>query len=536
MSQIDDFYSKMESDKNYVDNFVLETHEGTKRLKEKFHLNASQERNNYIEKKIIDYNNSLEAIKNEMKLRFSQLMPRDRSLEYEKELDRIDNYINLVKLDLDISSSFKLNISFVLSSIQDDSSLDDLNLAISKFIDLFHQYDISLSIEDFKYTMFTEEYMKSFFSHADQETFKKVFEKIFFTCPDLKMQLKMNLVDIISKYQKKLDQFVLLRKKELYEKYSVTSSDVVSKYISYRGEIGQRIAMDEYYNTKLFLDSKKKIDDYMDNSPIREKNYNLFSTIKYSDLDDVKKKSFNDSIMDFYLTLNELKKYYRYEFIIKDLIERYKNKDSVKNEFLSKKKEIEKEEKTRLSIYKDYLKACGIGLFSHRNPDKIKDCMLKMNDQVKKLNQLYSEFNDIEITYYLSSINSSASIYDLFMISLKSFPFLEKCFLNKEEFMDEPFPKVIDDFFRFLYNPNNSILRKINVFTDYDLVDVIASKYRLLNLNVPDDSIQPETIDSTLESLRFINLVQNVENSNISFSTIFVLCRIKDILKNDEDS
>ena len=536
MSQIDDFYSKMESDKNYVDNFVLETHEGTKRLKEKFHLNASQERNNYIEKKIIDYNNSLEAIKNEMKLRFSQLMPRDRSLEYEKELDRIDNYINLVKLDLDISSSFKLNISFVLSSIQDDSSLDDLNLAISKFIDLFHQYDISLSIEDFKYTMFTEEYMKSFFSHADQETFKKVFEKIFFTCPDLKMQLKMNLVDIISKYQKKLDQFVLLRKKELYEKYSVTSSDVVSKYISYRGEIGKRIAMDEYYNTKLFLDSKKKIDDYMDNSPIREKNYNLFSTIKYSDLDDVKKKSFNDSIMDFYLTLNELKKYYRYEFIIKDLIERYKNKDSVKNEFLSKKKEIEKEEKTRLSIYKDYLKACGIGLFSHRNPDKIKDCMLKMNDQVKKLNQLYSEFNDIEITYYLSSINSSASIYDLFMISLKSFPFLEKCFLNKEEFMDEPFPKVIDDFFRFLYNPNNSILRKINVFTDYDLVDVIASKYRLLNLNVPDDSIQPETIDSTLESLRFINLVQNVENSNISFSTIFVLCRIKDILKNDEDS
>ena len=122
------------------------------------------------------------------------------------------------------------------------------------------------------------------------------------------------------------------------------------------------------------------------------------------------------------------------------------------------------------------------------------------------------------------------------MISLKSFPFLEKCFLNKEEFMDEPFQKVIDEFFRFLYNPNNSILRKINVFTDYDLVDVIASKYRLLNLNVADDSIQPETIDSTLESLRFINLVQNVENSNISFSTIFVLCRIKDILKNDEDS
>ena len=512
MTLIDDFYSLLESDKNYVDNFVLETHEGTKRLKEKFRINASLERNSYIERKIIYYENSLEYIKDEMKNRFSRLMPRDRSLEYEKELDKIDAYINLVKLDLDISSSFKLNISFVLSSIQDDSSLDDLNSALSKFLDLFQQYDISLSIDDFKYTMFTED------------------------CPDLKMQLKMNLIDIISKYQKKLDQFVSSHKKELYEKYSVSSSDIVSKYISYRDEIGHRIAIDEYFNTKLFLDSKKKIDDYMDNSPIREKNYNLFTTIKYNDLDEVKKNNFNDSIMDFYLTLNELKKYYRYEFIIKDLIERYKNKDSVKNEFLSKKKEIEKEEKNRLSIYKDYLKACGIGLFSHKNPDKMKDYMLKMNDQVKKLNQLYSEFNDIEITYYLSSINNSASIYDLFMISLKSFPFLEKCFLNKEEFAGVSFPNVIDEFFRFLYNPNNSILRKINVFTDYDLVDVIASKYRLLNLNVSNDSIQPENIDSTLESLRFINLVQNVEKSNISFSKISILCRIKDILKNDDDS
>ena len=536
MTLIDDFYSLLESDKNYVDNFVLETHEGTKRLKEKFRINASLERNSYIERKIIYYENSLEYIKDEMKNRFSRLMPRDRSLEYEKELDKIDAYINLVKLDLDISSSFKLNISFVLSSIQDDSSLDDLNSALSKFLDLFQQYDISLSIDDFKYTMFTEEYMRSFFSHTDQENFKNNFEKIFFTCPDLKMQLKMNLIDIISKYQKKLDQFVSSHKKELYEKYSVSSSDIVSKYISYRDEIGHRIAIDEYFNTKLFLDSKKKIDDYMDNSPIREKNYNLFTTIKYNDLDEVKKNNFNDSIMDFYLTLNELKKYYRYEFIIKDLIERYKNKDSVKNEFLSKKKEIEKEEKNRLSIYKDYLKACGIGLFSHKNPDKMKDYMLKMNDQVKKLNQLYSEFNDIEITYYLSSINNSASIYDLFMISLKSFPFLEKCFLNKEEFAGVSFPNVIDEFFRFLYNPNNSILRKINVFTDYDLVDVIASKYRLLNLNVSNDSIQPENIDSTLESLRFINLVQNVEKSNISFSKISILCRIKDILKNDDDS
>ena len=536
MIQIDEFYNEISEEKKYITDYVLEIHEGTKRLKEKFYLNACKERNNYIQNKVSDYNNYLVSIKEEMKIRFSRLMPRDCSLEYEKELDKIDAYINLVKLNLDIPSSFKLNISFILSSIQDNSSLDDLNSALSKFIELFNQFNISLSISDFKYTMFTEQYMESFFSHTDMESVKDVFEKIYFTCPDIIMQLKMNLIDIIKKYQKSLDQYVMSYKKDLYDKYSVNSSDVVSKYISYRAEVGRRIALDEYYNTKLFLDSKKKIDDYMENSPIRVKNYNLFSITDYNELDDVKKKNFDESIMDFYLTLNELKKYYRYEFIINDLIERYKKKDSVKNEFLSKKKEIEKEEKVRGTLYKEYLKACGIGLFSHKSPDKMKNVMLKMNDQIKKLNQLYSEFNDLEITYYLSSLNDSASVYDLFMVSLKSFPFLENCFLNKEEFMNDSFPKVIDEFFRFLYNPNNSILRKINVFTDYDLVDVIASKYRLLNLNVTNESIKPETIDSTLESLRFINLVQNVERSNISFSDISILCKMQDILKNEENS
>ena len=96
--------------------------------------------------------------------------------------------------------------------------------------------------------------------------------------------------------------------------------------------------------------------------------------------------------------------------------------------------------------------------------------------------------------------------------------------------------KVIDEFFRFLYNPNNTILRKINVFTEYDLVDVIASKYRLLNLSITKDLIQKETIDSTLESLRFINLIQNVDSSNYSFDKIDVLCKMQEIIKSREES
>ena len=39
--------------------------------------------------------------------------------------------------------------------------------------------------------------------------------------------------------------------------------------------------------------------------------------------------------------LNELKKYYKYEFIVDDLLKRYKDRESAKSSFLVKKKEIE---------------------------------------------------------------------------------------------------------------------------------------------------------------------------------------------------
>ena len=43
---------EIETNVNHIDNFPLETNDGTKRMKEKFHKNAVKERNLYIEKEI----------------------------------------------------------------------------------------------------------------------------------------------------------------------------------------------------------------------------------------------------------------------------------------------------------------------------------------------------------------------------------------------------------------------------------------------------------------------------------------------------
>ena len=524
---------KMEIDRNHIDHFVLETEEGTKRMKDKFHRMACEQRNDYIENQKKIYSLYLSEIRNEISKRLSNQIPKDKNDSYTKDLLEVDRYLDLVILDSDVSSSFKLKIDYIIASITEDTSLEELNAILDSFIRKFKEFNIVLSIQDFCYTMFTERYMTSFFEKNEFVFLKGVFEKIYYACPDIILQLKRNLYYIVQKYQKELSNSVLSLKNSLFEKYHVSSSNVIDHYVEARFDVGNKMAMDPYNNSKVFLDGKKKISDYLDGSPVREKNYDSFTSVKYSSLTNIDKDNYNSAMMSFYVTLNELKKFYHYEFILKDLLERYQNKDSVKNNYLSKKKEIEKEEKVRLSLYKNYLKACGIGFLARKNDTKMNDLMLKMNEQIRKLHNLYLELDDLEITYSLISLNDSASIYDLFLKSLKSFSFLEKSFRNNEYFMENSLEENINQFIKFLFNPNNNFLRKINVFSEYDVTEVLAEKYRLLNINVTKEMILPDSIDATLDSVQFINLIQNIERSKISLSEISILCQFQDILSSN---
>lgn len=532
----DDVLKLIEIDKNHIENFPMETEEGTKRTKDKFHRNAVLDRNSYVQKQQIIFQKFSIDIENEMVQRIKQMMPQDKSEEYDASLKEVDQLLDLVILNTDISNSFKLGLDYILSGINNESSLENLNEVIKQFIERLSEVNVVLSIDDFKYTMFTEKYMSSFFRNSSTELMKEVFEKIYFTCPDIKMQLKMNLEYILEKYKDKLDKYVISLKDKLFLDHQVNSNNIIEKYTVVRYQSGSAIATDEYYNTTLFTENKKKIADYLPDSPARVKNYNMFaSNNNYDALNEDEKNRYNSSIMSLYLTLNELKKYYRYEFILKDLLERYKNKDSVKAQYTAKKKEIEKEEKTRMSIYKEYLKANGIGFLAKKNDVKIKNSMLKMNEQIRKLHSLYEEYRDLEITNQLNQLSQSASIYDLFSIALTSFPFLEKMF-EKEEFKEQTLKENMNEYFKFIYNPNNSVLRKINVFADYDIISVVAEKYKLLDLEVTKEMINPDSIDATMDSVRFINLIQNIEKSSISLNQIDELCKMKEIIAKKENN
>ena len=524
----------------HINNFQLESAEGTKRTKAKFRTLAISQRNNYVKKQIEEFSDLKLKLLDEIKNRYNSLMPINNTSTFNSMESNVKNLFELVIFNSCMSDSFKLGLDYYLAKLSNETSLEDFNSILNDFINKFNEYGIQLSIDDFKYTMFTEKYMLSFFDNSSFDELRNVFEHIYFKCPDIKLQMKMNLSFIISKYSNKLSNIVKKKIEDKNSELGTNKDDYLNKYLNARIELGTKESQDEFINTNLFLDGKYKIDDFLDTSPMKNKNYELFIEGAFDGFDSIVKDRYNSSLLDLYLTINELKKYYTYEFIIKDLLQRYKNKDNVKNDVANKKKEIDKAEKERIKYYHSYLKASGIGIFAFKNEAKRNDAMLKINETVKNLNKLYEEYKDLTMTNNLNSLNESCTIYDLFMISLTSFTFIEKCFVNKEEFVGE-LSDIVSDYLRFIYNPINAFIRKVNVLIDFDIANIITEKFKILDLTITDAMLSSDGIDATIDSLKTINLIQNVDKSNISFNDIKVLYDMNQILNlyndnHEEDS
>ena len=531
-------------DKNYIESIELSTDTGTKRMQATFHKNAVNERNNYIYKQKEVFEFYKENVLKILHDKISKKLPKSKTSDFNDEQQKILNLQDIVQyINPNMSDSFKLGFTYLISLINDEVSLEQLNCIINDFISKFKNIGIILTKDDFNYTMFTEKYMIKYFENINlnEEDFsvkmKECFDDIYWECPNMITHLKMCLQHITSKYSKELKECTKNIIEEKLKEENLKQENVIEEYIQKREKLEELISKDEYLNLNLFLENNKNIDDYLENSRIRIDMFNEFHpNHDYNSMDDEDKLTYNQSILELYNTLKELKEYYRYENIINDLITKYKNKTTTNNLYEQKEKEISNEEKTRIKIYNDYLKANTKGLFRPINKKKVKLLKLKMNDHIKVLDQLYSELFEMETEVNLEKNgNDATTIYELLIISFSSFYYLEKE-MNKllEGDSNRTLKDEIESYIRFIYSPHNIFIRKINAFTDYEIEDIIADKYHLLGLNINKEDITSENIDNTMTKIEFIALIQNINNSEISIEDIRLIKEFLEI--NNQNS
>ena len=547
---MDKINSLISIDKDHITNFVLETESGTNKVREKFHEKAVSDRNEYCIKQIKLFTRYRNAVLSIMKDKAMSLMPQDKTQDYEVSKNLVSSlYDAVIKSNKYLDYSFKMGFSSIIEKIDDGISLSVLNNCLKEYISKFDAMNIKLSLDDFSYTMFTRKYMEEYFKSSkdnDEElsnNMRRVFDSIYWECPNLSYQLRLNLIDILDKYKKEIGIYLDSNTTKLLHSFECNDINIVNKYIDERIKLGITKASDPYYILNSFLDGTRNIDDYLVGSEAREKNYNTYCNGNYNDLSDSDKTKFNDACKDLFTTLVLLKKYYRYMPIINDLLKKYPDKDKNITEAKANDKELDASNKNRIKIYNNYLKANGVGFLAKYNPNEIKANKVKINEEVKKYSELYNKKLGYDISVNLDKfINESSSMYDLFMTAASSFDYLVKqlkLICSKEEDNEFDLDKEINLFFRFLYNPSNEFLRKIPCFSGNKIEDIVSEKYKLLGLNINSTDISKAQLDDTMSTITYINLIQNVNSSTLSLEDMNFICKANSIepieIKEEEE-
>lgn len=521
----------------HINTFKLELESGTKKMKEKFHKSVVKERNEYVEEQIKKFNKYQVEVYRLLKLRVNSLLPSDKSNHYDSLKKNIEKEKQIIVFNnSDYSSDFKLGIFKLISSIDinDDVSLNTINNTFLNIIKIFEDASIKLTISDFTYSMFTEKYMHVFLDNIEknnrfEEVMKKCFDSIYWECPDIIKHLKLNFWSLLEKYEEKLKIYTDTVSYQLLQKTGYDKNSLIDKYLGNVNKYNLEVSRDEFYNLDSFLSKKKNVLDYLDDSATRVKNLNQFVIDgEFKDIEDSSK--FYDNMVELAHTLSVLKLYYRYEFIIKDIQDKYSKKDANKSVFSNKLKEVNTEEGKRMKIYNDYLKACGKNLFHKVNEEKIKSNKLAINEEILKLDTLYNELHDLEIVELINKkVNSTDSLYDLFSLSYESYYYLEKMF--NEHFKDSDdysFEEELNKYFDFIYSPYNDFLKKINGFSMVDVSNVITDKYRLLGINVTNDNISVDNLDSFMDSVNYVKFIDDILKGDLSFDDINVIVKFRE--------
>lgn len=522
MSKITEISRAIEIDKNHINNFPLESEVGTKRMKENFHKNAVIQRNNYVKQQQDIFNLYTKQVYKEMKSRVDKYFPSNKNAFYDGEKKKMLEIKDAIKFtNKYLDSSLKLELLPLISSIKDDTeiSLDNINSTIEKFISKFLEAGVSLSVNDFSYSIFTYKYMGDYFNKDNNVNLKDSFEAIYWECPHFLKHLKLNLWNIIDKYKKELDSYSDKLMNEKLCNLNLDKNSILKFYNDNMQKLEIDIRRDPYINLNVFLDKKRNVSDYLEDSSIRKNNFNFFvSSNDFDSLSETEKAKYYLEILDLAKTLPILKVYYRYEFIINDLKEKFSKRNENKNLYENKLKEIKKEESKRSKLFSSYLKANGIGFLAKYDEKKISVSKLQMNEEVLKLYGLYNELHELEIIYKMNKyISDISSLYDLFMLAYSSYFYLEKMFSDK--FTEDDNFSINDEFikyFDFIYDIDNVFLTKINGFVDYDITEIVAEKFKLLELKLDKTSIDKDTIDSTIDTVNFIRLIKDIMDGSLS--------------------
>lgn len=461
----------------------------------------------YIQKNETKYEGELELIKAEIKKRYDKIT----NIEVKKLKDVDIDYSIIKILNKQSSSYVKMSLDINLYKLKRfyNGNLTEVNTIILDIIESFKKVNIALTINDFIYTNFVTEYMKVLLTNSNNLTkIYAVFEQIYWKCPEVITQITLNFNHLYYKYEKKINNFYL---KE-YQNQNI--NDYLDNYKRNILENDNIKHHDAKYFIDLFLNKELVINEF--------KQVNINKTMSELVIDKNDSKLY-DNLLNLLNSLKEYSLYLNYDFIIKDIIELYKNKSSYKNQYTNKLKEINKKEKMLFKFNNKY----------KRLKDNKKEIIgLKINNTIQELVTFYNDLDDLRITndLYLY-VNDETNYLQLFLIAQNNYNYLASLFKGQDENISlDAIDQKYEEFLMFLAQNNLDIISHVSVLEEKNIPQIIADRYVLLNFNLKEDDLSIDNIEATIKMVE--NLVYSLDLNKLNL-TIDNLDFIFEVKKNN---
>ena len=446
----------------------------------------------YIDIQLGDFNQKLKQITDELDARYNKYIEKYTAGSDSNIIESID--ILSLKFNNNFFDSYeRMNLPYYIYEIGHyyKEDLDKTNEVIFTIIDAFSKVGINLSIEDFNYTEVVNKYMASLL--GKKEDIHQIFEMLYWENPNLINQIELNFRHLYFKYKKKIDAFFKKEKSSFDEMLKIYKDNRESIENFNHTSIKHISSLILNKNVLLADVSEKNIKSITSELFLKEDEANHYNLLKLKD------------------SLFEYKYLMRFIYIIDDIKKLFEHKQEYKGVYANKFKEITKKEKELFRLNRKI-----------NSRFSSSDTKLIRNNCIIELYRLYRELDDLKINDTIfKSVNNDTSYYNLLMIASADFNYFVKLLKEQNDIISmNDINNSIDELFKFVYCNDLNIINNISITEDKNIPQIISDRYRLVNINIGEDKITEDTVDSYLKNLDNVILHYDIINNKISIDEL----------------
>ena len=479
-----------------------------------------------------EYTTYQDEVSNELKKRYEKAVKKTENKEIENLQTRIKTITYILELLNEEKTSYEkmeLDRSIFTISRYYKENFESVNEQIQICIDKFSKVGIELSLEDFNYSIYVKDYMKTFFlflkkGDIHSEKIKEKFEEIYWKCPEIMIHIELNMRNIYFKNESIIDKYFEKEKSEKLKKANITLKEINKSYIDLNKQLMEKVAIEPRIIQEKFLSGKCNISN-LESEKLKT------DITKFLQKEIVENSDENEevegNIINFLNSLQEYQNYLKFKFIIDDIKQYYEEKENYKKVYVETKKEIESLEK---QLNKLNRKANKRGFFGMKKvtsgqTQETKELIQTIKEKYKELdmNKFYNKI--------YADINKNSTIYDILNLANSYYVYLTTCIINHfKNIKPEEINEKVKELDEFLNNPYNAMIKHTSFMEENDLALIIADKYKLLHFTIDKQDLDEKHLGALIAKLENIQMAINIRRANLKIEDIKELCEIKKLL------